>query len=106
MTEICYAIILGGFGLIQGVAVAIIAGIFSLKSKRVEKQVALLAKESQHSMHLMSACASIAHATGLAVKEKRANGKMDSALAELETARRGYFNFINSVAASKLTGGG
>lgn len=108
--ELSYAIIIGGFGLIQAVVVAIVAGLFSRENKKraddnakIEKRAAIRAEESQLAMRLMSANTSLAVATGLALKEERVNGKMDIALAEAGKAQADYFKFINGIASSQMS---
>ena len=107
--ELSYAFIIGGFGIIQAIVVAVIAGLFSRENKkriadnaRVEKRAATRAEESGLAMRLMSANTSLAVATGLALKEGRTNGKMDVALAEAGKAQADYFKFINSLASTQM----
>ena len=102
-------LIIAGFGLIQATGVAIIAGMFNRESKRrkadnekLENRAKLRAEESRLAMRLMSANASLAHATGLALKEGRTNGKMDAALIEAESAQKDYYNFINRIASTQM----
>jgi len=105
-----YIIILGGFGLVQAVVVAVIAGLFNRESKRrradneaIERRARIRTEESRLSMRLMSANASLAVATGLALKEGRTNGKMEKALLESEKAQHEYYAFINKIAATQMT---
>ena len=108
--EILYAIIGGLFLMVQGVTVAIIAGLFNRENKkriadnaRVEKRAAMRAEESRLAMRLMSANTSLAVATGMALKEGRTNGKMDIALAEAGRAQEDYFKFINGIASEQMS---
>jgi hypothetical protein len=110
LSEISHVIIISGFGLVQAVTVAVIAGLFNRESKKrkatdekMEKRSAIRAEESRLAMQLMSANARLASATGLAVKEGRANGKMDIALLEAEKAQSEYYSFINRVASTQMT---
>ena len=108
--QLIYAIVGGIFILAQGVTVAIIAGLFNRENKKriadnanMEKRAKRRAAESQLAMSLMSANTSLAVATGLAVKEGRANGKMDIALAEAGIAQADYFKFINGIASEQMS---
>jgi len=105
-----YAIIIGIFGLIQAVVVAIVAGLFSRENKKradetakIDKRAAIRAEESRLAMCLMSANTSLAVATGLALKEGRTNGKMELALTEAGKAQADYFKFINGVASTQMS---
>lgn len=120
MGELAQILVVGGLGLLQAMAVAIIAGLFSRENKKriaenkaadekraeetakIEKRAALRAEESRLAMRLMSANTSLAVATGMALKEKRTNGKMDAALTEAAGAQADYFKFINSVASTQM----
>lgn len=109
MTGYLGYIIIAGFGLIQAVGVAVIAGYFSRESKKraaenkdIEKRAAVRAEESRLAMRLMSANTSLAVATGLALQEGRTNGKMEMALVEAGQAQADYFTFINNVASKQM----
>jgi len=110
LTELLYPITIGVFALMQGIAVAVIAGLFKRESKKREADNAKMdqraktrAEESRLSMHLMSANTKLACATGLAVKEGRTNGKMDAALIDADKAQSEYYAFINRVASTQMT---
>lgn len=108
--DLSYVIIIGSFGMIQAVAVAIIAGLFSRESKKRkaendkhEKQSTLRTESNLHVMQLMSAVTSLACATGSALKDEgRVNGKMDAALDEAKNAQREYYGFVNRIASSQM----
>jgi len=109
--SLMYLVVSGTFALLQGVAITIIAGIFSRENKKrnadaakIERRAAIRAEESQLAMRLMSANTSLAVATGLALKEGLTNGKMDVALVEAAKAQGDYFKFINDVAAKQMVG--
>jgi len=104
-----YPLIIALLGFSHGVVVAVIAGLFGRENKkraaesaRVEKRAALRAEESSLAMRLMTCNTSLAVATGMALKEGRANGKMDAALAEAAKAQADYFKFINGVASTQM----
>ena len=108
--ELVYAIVGGLFLLAQSVTVAIIAGLFDRENKKraadnakLEKRAAMREEESQLSMRLMSANTSLAIATGMALKEGRTNGKMDTALAVAGQAQEDYFKFINGIASEQMS---
>jgi len=109
LSYLSYAIIIGSFGLIQAIAVAIIAGLFSRDSKkrkaenvRIEKLAHVRAEEARLAMRLMSASARLSSATAMAVKEGHVNGKMDIAMAEVDRALADYYDFINRVASTQI----
>jgi len=94
----------------QTIAGAIITGLFVYYSKKREQQLddanaraVLRAEESRLSMKLLSADVKLTMATAIAVKEGRANGKMDAALKEAAAAELEYYNFVNGVAAKQIT---
>jgi hypothetical protein len=94
----------------QAVIVAIIGGIFAREQrrrkgadKRVEERAELRAQESRLSMALMSAAVKLGIATALAVEEGKANGEMADAKTAAASAQKDYYDFINGVAASKIT---
>jgi len=108
-SSLMYLIVSGAFALFQGIAVAIIAGMFNHENKKrnaetakSERRAAIRAEESQLAMRLMSANTSLAVATGLALKEDRTNGKMEIALSEASKAQADYFKFINDVASKQM----
>ena len=110
MLEVTHAMILGGLGLAQGIAVAIIAGVFNRESKRRrvanerhDKHNAIQAEERHLSMRMMSASISLGCAIAYAQKEDRVNGKTESALAQAEEAQNKYFNFVNRIASEQMT---
>jgi hypothetical protein len=105
-----YAVMIAIIGAIQAVVVAVIVGLFNREAKNrksfedeSEKRATQRARESLLAMKMMSANATLAIATGLAVKEGRANGKMDIAIAEAEKAQREYYNFINELASEQIS---
>jgi len=109
MIEFTYMLLISGLGLFQAVIVAVIAGLFSIEAKRrkidndkQEVRASLRAEESRLAMQLMSANASLAQATGLAIKEGYTNGRMDAALNETEKAQRTYHHFINRIAHTQM----
>ena len=109
MGNISYALILGVLGFLQAVSVAIIAGLFNRETRKRradtekhEKRAATRAEESRLAMKLMSANASLACATAIALKEGHTNGKVDKALKDAEKAQREYYDFINGVASSQM----
>jgi hypothetical protein len=104
------ALVITVIGSIQTLAVAVIGGLFARDSKKrklqlddVATRALLRAEESRLSMKLLSADVSLTMATARAVKEGRANGKMDAALALAEVAEAEYYAFVNAVAAKQLT---
>ena len=97
-------------GAVQGIIIAVIGVFHTRESKRrkrlderVDKRAKMRAEESRLSMHLASANVSLGIATALAVKEGRANGKMDSALDHAEMAQREYYAFLNKLAAQQIS---
>ena len=108
--DIPYVVVIGTLGLVQAVSVAVIGGFFSKESKKrkadqtkMDERAKLRAEESHLAMQLMSANASLASATGLALKEGRTNGKMDEALMAAQRAQQEYYAFINRVASTQMT---
>ena len=108
--QLVYVIASGIFLLAQGITVAIIAGLFQRENKKraadnakIEQRAAIRAEESQLAMRLMSANTSLAVATGMALKEGRSNGKMETALIEAGKAQADYFKFINDLASKQMS---
>ena len=104
-----YAIIVAIIGLMQGIGVAVIAGLFNRETKKrkevaahTEKRAKLRAKESLLTLKLMSANNQLATATGRAVRDKHTNGEMEQALIIAEKAQHEYYEFINSIAAEHM----
>ena len=104
-----YAIMLVGTGLINAAVIGVVALFFrkqlrknDLYNERTERRAKTREEESRLSMKLMSANTNLAISTGIALKEKRVNGKMDAALLQAEKAQLEYFEFINRLAASQV----
>ena len=97
-------------GLIQAVMVAVIGGLFARNSKKqkvetelIEARAAIRAEESRLSMQLMSASVNLGVVTAVAVKDGKANGNVNEAVSKAHIAQQEYYNFINTLAAKKLS---
>jgi len=106
VNSVPYGILISIIGLVQAISLAFLSR-GNKRRKQVDEEMdkgaKIRATESRLSMGLMSANASLAHATGLALKEGRTNGKMDAAILEVEQAQLAYYSFINDVAATQMT---
>lgn len=96
-------------GLIQAVAVAIIAGLFNREAKKrkkeaekSEKRNALRAEEGLLSMKLMNANTDLTVATAIAVRDSKCNGEMSSAMEKAKIVQREYYEFINQIATKQI----
>jgi hypothetical protein len=103
-------VIITAVGCFQAVAVAVIGGLFARESRqrkaaqnKTEERATIRAEESGLSMRFMSASIELAVATALAVKEGKANGKMDAAVTKAEKAQTDYYAFVNRVAAAQIS---
>ena len=104
------AIIIAAITLTQGIAIAIISGMFNRDAKRrkeeqgkADQHAQMCVKESLLSMKLMSANISLTIAIASAIKEGKTNGKMATALAEVEKAQREYYDFIDHTAFHEIS---
>ena len=96
-------------GFFQAVVVAVLGGVFARDSKKrknaahaIEERAKVRAEESRLSMKLMSASVHLGMATAIAIKEKKINGQMDSALIKAKETESEYYDFINGVAAGTI----
>jgi len=103
------AIIIATITLIQGIAIALISGLFNRETKRrkeeqarLDKRADIRAQEGLLSMKLMATNTSLTIATAIAVQEGTSNGKMSKALAEAEKAQQEYYEFIDRAALSQI----
>ena len=96
-------------GLIQGVSVAVIVGLFRRESNKKnamyakqEERARKRERESILSMELLSANVDLGIATATAVRDGKTNGIMETALLSAGEANEKYKNFIRGVAAAEV----
>ena len=94
-------------GLIPSIITAVIVFYFqrrqNRKDKEAEERAEARKRESYLGLKLQMATAKLSFATARAIQRGHANGEVEEGIAEYETAKKDYYNFLNEHAKEHLT---